>query len=262
MPPPAKVNTGLQKYPPLQPLKVDYEVRGANWGIFGIMKVGKSHFTKILALRYYLKGKRVIILDHNFNDDTYGEFWGINPTVVYQETFSKLNFNYVPSDVVIRIQRRNVSEDFDFDKFFKICSAITDSVFILDDLGDVFGNQATPAIKNFPGTIINNRNEAFYQFHRLYQAHPFLRDKIQMLVLKSLPVDAPIPEDFVMPSTYIKKSLEEIERVNVSLPVKKKFAWRILNMYDNLVIIPEQVQVDGSIEIINTYYAPDYFNRR
>lgn len=261
MPPAAKGNVKRQQDLLIQPIKVDYEVRGANWGIFGIMKVGKSYFTKLLALRYYLKGKRVIILDHNLNDDTYDDFWGISPYIVYLDTFLNLNFDYVPGNVVMRIQRRK-QEEFDFTKFFHACSVITDSVFILDDLGDVFGNQATPAIKNFPGTIINNRNEAFYQFHRLYQAHPFLRDKIQMLVLKSLPVDAPIPEDFVMPSTYIKKSLEEIERVNATLPVKKKFAWRILNMYDNLVIIPEQVQVDGSIENINTYYAPDYFNRK
>ncbi|WP_337045395.1 hypothetical protein [Emticicia sp. 17c] len=243
-------------------IKVDFEVRGANWGVFGIMKVGKSYFTKLLALRYYLKGKRVIILDHNHNDDTYDDFWGISPTKVYQETFHALQFELVPSDVVMRIQRRSTSEEFDFSRFFHTCSTITDSVFILDDLGDVFGNQATAAIKNFPGTVINNRNEAFYQFHRLYQAHPFLRDKLQMLVLKSLPTDAPIPEDFVMPAGYIRQCLQEIEAINLGLPFKKKFAWRILNMYDSLVLVPEKIYTDGRPEKTNTYEATEYFKRK
>ena len=77
-----------------------------------------------------------------------------------------------------------------------------------------------------------------------------------------MPIDAQIPEDFVMPATYIKKCLEEIELINHTLPFKKKFAWRILNMYDNLVLVPEKIYTDGRPEKTNTFYAPEYFKRK
>ncbi|WP_337045313.1 ATP-binding protein [Emticicia sp. 17c] len=237
-------------------------VKGSNTGIYGAMKVGKSHLTKILALNYYLQGKPVFILDHNFNDDTYGDFWGIQPEIISLEQFTSINWAFKSRELVVRVQRDNPMADFDFNAFFAYAGAMKYNVFILDDLGDIFGNQATTAIKNFPATTVNNYNEVFYQFHNLFQAHPFLRGKLQNIVLKSLPIDSTIPEDFLTPSKIIRACLREIEAENKPLPFKKKFAWRYLHADDQLITMPEKLKIDGSPEKYVTYLQSEYFENK
>lgn len=238
------------------------KVKGANWGIYGVMKVGKSYLTKLLALNYYQHGKRIIILDHNFNDETYDSFWGIQPLILTLEQFISIDWEMMPDSLIVRVQKANTLVSFDFNKFFACCSTIRYSVFIFDDLLDLFGSNASSAIKNFPATVINNHNEAFYQFHTLYQAHPFLRQKLQNIVLKSLPVDVDIPNDFMLPGRYIRICLSEIEQINSGLPFKKKFAWRILHADDGLITLPVHVMINGRPEQTATYLVSEYFKNK
>ena len=248
--------------PNIKPIKIDYSANGANWGVFGIMKVGKSYLTKLIALNYFNNGKRVLILDYNYNDDTYGDFWGIVPYIITLEKFLTINWQMMPNDIVVRVQPNDRMTEFDFNAFFAYSSLITYSVFILDDLGDVFGVKATSAIKNFPATTINNRNEVFYQFHRLNQGFPFLRQKLQFAVLKSIPSDSDIPNDFLSPEKHIRICLREIEEINEKLPFKKKFAWRILNMDDSTITLPNKFKIDGTSEDTVVLPAYEYFKNR
>ncbi|MBA4849010.1 hypothetical protein [Emticicia sp. BO119] len=233
---------------------------GANWGVYGEMKTGKSYTVKLLSLSYFRKGKRVLILDHNYNDLTYNDFWGITPIIINQDKFMEIEWNRMPDNIVVRIQPNSDLESFDFDKFFLKAKRITDSVLVLDDMMDVFGSKATSNVMNFPSTVMNNRNEAFYQFHTFTQAQPFLRQRLQNLVLKNLPKDVEIPKDFPTSISYIKWSIEEINATNEHLPFGKRFEWRIIHMDDGLVTRP--VKLDGKTEEIVSYPLSQYFKNR
>lgn len=256
----------------MKPINVDYEVRGANHGVYGQMKVGKSFFTKLLNYYFYVHSNMpVVILDHNVNEYTYGikdEYGGFfgeimpngtrTPIVITLDQFYDMNWAYIPRKVVFRVQKNRGESTFDFDKFFSKCTELTYTVINLDDLGDVFGNQATPIIKNFPGTTINNSNQVFYQFHRLMQGFPFLRDKLQKIILKSVPPGGTIPDDFLVPADQIRFFIDEIEKLNEPLPFRRKFAWRIINAEDGLVTMPKKVLTNGEPEEIVTYVISEY----
>lgn len=264
--PPKIVSTQLPIKAPLlpniQPIQLSKisERLGANWGVYGEMKTGKSYTVKLLALIYFKKSKKVLILDHNYNDLTYNDFWGITPIIITQDKFMEIDWALMPDNVVVRIQPNSDLESFDFDKFFLKVKRITDSVLILDDMMDVFGSKATSNVQNFPSTVMNNRNEAFYQFHTFKQAQPFLRQRLQNLVLKNLPKDVEIPGDFPTSVNYIKWCLEEINLTNENLPFGKRFEWRIVHMDDGLVTRP--MKFNGTTEEIVSYPLSQYFKNR
>ncbi len=201
--------------------------RGNVFMVFGMRSTGKSKDCRDIAETFRSLNKRVIILDHSGNDDTYGDI----PILDVKELAYKL-----PKNSIFRVQSS-------WQDFLLYSKKLCNSCILIDDATDLFRGRSPEAILTWCGTAKNQRLEIIFQMHNISEVAPDLLRKAYIWILKETNDPFPLKKTIKYPK-IIENILKEIIAENMNYEEEKKWATRMIDFPNEKVYVKDLVSND------------------
>lgn len=218
--------------------------KGNVWWIGGKRDTGKSYESLMIADYFHQRKanpKRVIVIDHTNNEDTYGHIKKIK--------LSALDFK-LPEDGYFRICREENEPNFDFKTCYQKLAKLANTVIDFDDVTGVLRGTAPAELMTLCGLAKNQRLEIIFQFHTVTATAPQIIGVCNMIVVKQTNEDLPLKESFVN-SRMVGVLMQEIRAENRTYDDRKKWGTRILDV-DSEQIYVKNIKGKSYVESYRT----------
>lgn len=213
------------------------DARGNVWYICGMRGTGKSWEAMELAEEFRMRElnpKRTIVLDHTYNDDTYGHI-----DIIQIDDLRYL----LPKKACVRVQTP------DWSRFLDFAAKIKNATIIFDDATGLFRGNIPDKLLSFVGLAKNHRLELIFQFHTIGDTAPSVLKSCNMIFIKQTNDSFPIKKSAPNWKLLQKLTLDCREE-NLKYDSQKKWATRLIDINEEVIYIKD-VTIENFSESYN-----------